>query len=171
MLAGELIDRQGLAALLWVLALAEREEARWWPARAGAIRRVVEVLATRVRGLLVDPDAGCGCGPDDERDPPDLAHEGVRLACGGVRDGWSIQWAPGRWARAVERAAEPVTRIARPLVKPAMKAVLASYGVPPELVDVAERGIDESRGNRTRPAVDSARKNPNPTATTTSEDA
>jgi hypothetical protein len=151
-LAGELIDREGLASLLWVLALAEREEARWWPARVGAIRRVVEVLAERVRGLLVDPDAGCGCGPAE------------------LRDGWRIEWAPRRWARAVERAAEPAARIARPLVKPAIKATLAAYGIPPGLVDVADQGIDEIRGNRARPTADSARKNA-ATNPTTSEDA
>lgn len=153
-LEGEAIDRQGLAALLWVLALAEREQARWWPARAGAIRRVVEVLACRVRGLVVDPDGGCGSAADDGAEQ---------------RNGWHIEWAPRRWASAVERAAETVAPIARPLVKPAIKAALAAYGVPPELVDVADRGIDATRKQPRALAVDTARKST--TTTTTTEDA
>lgn len=153
-LEGETIDRQGLAALLWVMALADREQARWWPARAGAIRRVVEVLAGRVRGLVVDPDCGCGpAGGDDDG------------AAAELRNGWRIEWAPRRWASAVESAAEPVARAARPLVKPAIKAAFAAYGVPPELVDVADRGIDAARAQPRRPAVDTARKS----ATTTTD--
>ncbi len=136
------IDRRGLAALLWVLALAEREQARWWPGRAGAIRHVVELLAERAPWLVVDP-ASCGCGPD-----------GACVKC--ARNGWRIEWAPRRFFRAVEDLLEPAQRAVRPLVKPAIKLVLTSYGVPPELVEVADRGIDAARGNRARPAVDTA---------------
>lgn len=140
--AGDAIDRQGLGALLWVLALAEREQVRWWPGRQGAIRRVVEVMAERVPWLLVDPEPACGCGPEDE-----------------PRDGWRLEWVgPARFVGAVERVAAPVARVARPLVKPAIKATLAAYGVPPELVDVADRGLDEVRAsNRARASADRVR--------------
>lgn len=146
-LGGAVIDRQGLAALLWVLALAEREQGRWWPTRAGAMRRVAEVLAARVPWLLIDPDPDGGCGLE------------VDDGGNGPRDGWRVEWAPRRFARAVERAAEPAARIARPLVMPAIKATLAAYGVPPGLVDVADQGINQIRAsNRARAAADRARR-------------
>ena len=150
---GDEIDRQGLAALVWVLALAEREQARWWPQRPGVVRRVVEVLAGRARGLVVD---GCGCGPDD----------------GGAveRNGWSIEWAPRRYLSAIESAARTVEPIARPLVKPALKAVLASYGVPPQLVDAGDAAISAAGSNRTRPAADTTRTSATTTTTTTTRE-
>ena len=153
---GDEIDRQGLAALVWVLALAEREQARWWPQRAGVVRRVVEVLAGRARGLVVD---GCGCGPDDGGGD-----------AGELRNGWAIEWAPRRYLSAAERAARAVEPIARPLVKPALKAVLASYGVPPQLVDAGDAAIDAARtngSNRGRPAADTTRSTSATTTTTT----
>lgn len=149
------IDRRGLAALLWVLALAEREQARWWPGRAGAIRHVVELLAERAPWLVADSPS-CGCGP------------GACVKC--ARNGWRIEWAPRRFFRAVEDLIEPAQHAVRPLVKPAIKLVLTSYGVPPELVEVADRGIDAARGNRARPAVDTAARMTANTANT-SEDA
>lgn len=132
---GDEIDRQGLAALVWVMALAEREQARWWPQRPGVVRRVVEVLAGRARGLVVD---GCGCGPESGD-------------AGELRNGWSIEWAPQRYLSAVEHAARTVEPIARPLVKPALKAVLASYGVPPQLIDVGDAAIRAAGSNREAP--------------------
>ncbi len=144
LMSGDEIDRQGLAALVWVLALAEREQARWWPQRAGVVRRVVEVLAERARGLVVD---GCGCGSDDDA--------GAALE----RNGWRLEWAPRRYLSAVEDAARAVAPIARPLVKPALKAALATYGVPPELVDAGDAAIDAARTGRAPAAA--------PTRTTT----
>jgi hypothetical protein len=155
LMTGDAIDRQGLAALVWVLALAEREQARWWPQRRGVVRRVVEVLAGRARGLVVD---GCGCGPDGAADD-----------AGELRNGWSIEWAPRRYLSAAERAARAVEPIARPLVKPALKAVLASYGVPPQLVDAGDAAISAAGSNRTRPAADTTRTSATTTTTTTRE--
>ena len=177
---GEAIGGQGLAALLWVLALAEREQARWWPTRAGVIRRVVEVVAHRAAGL-----PRSGCGPDDDTDTdaagaprncygrppsPELERLGIRHKRIGdadaaeLRNGWRIAWAPRRYLSAIEDAARTVEPIARPLVKPALKAVLASYGVPPEVVDAGDAAISASRSNRGRPAADTGR-------TTTTEEA
>lgn len=157
---GDAIDRQGLSALVWVLALAEREQARWWPQRAGVVRRVVEVLAERARSLVVD---GCGCGPDGDA--------GAALE----RNGWSIEWAPRRYLSAVERAARTVEPVARPLVKPAIKIALAYYGVPPELVDVGDAAIRSASSNRAPPAADTSRasatKTTSTTTTATHEDA
>jgi len=143
LVVGAPIDRLGLDALLWVLALAAREEA-WWPARTGAIRRVVEVLAERVGWLLVDPDAGCGCPVDDE----DATAQ---------RDGWRIAWAPRRFVRAVESAARPAAELARPLVKLAIKAALAAYGIPPGLVDVGADAIRSNRGGAPADALHTSR--------------
>lgn len=173
---GEPIDRQGLAALLWVLALAEREQVRWWPMRGGVIRRVVESLAGRARGLVVDGD---GCGPDAEPGEvaelrncygrpasPELERLGIRhKSMGGdagdsdaaeLRNGWRIEWAPRRYLSAAEGVARAVEPVARPLLKPAIKAALASYGVPPELVDAGDAAISSARSNRERSAVDAA---------------
>ena len=155
---GEPIDRQGLAALLWVLAVAEREQERWWPSRGGVIRRVVESLAGRARGLVVD---GNGCGAEDGAE--------LRNCDGGadaaeLRNGWRIEWAPRRYLSAAERVARAVEPVARPLLKPAIKAALASYGVPPELVDAGDAAISSARSNRERSAVDTASEkatNPN----------
>ena len=154
---GEPIDRQGLAALLWVLALAEREQVRWWPMRGGVIRRVVESLAGRARGLVVDGD---GCGPDAE--PAEVDE---------LRNGWRIEWAPRRYLSAAEGVARAVEPVARPLLKPAIKAALASYGVPPELVDAGDAAISAARSNRERSAVDSASEKANPNTNHTERNA
>ncbi len=156
---GEAVDRQGLAALVWVLALAEREQAQWWPQRAGVVRRVVEVLAERARGLVAD---GCGCGPDDDDDGAGAALE---------RNGWHLEWAPRRYLSAVEDAARAVGPIARPLVKPALKAALASYGVPPALVDAGDAAIDAARagGAATSPTTRTTTTTTGTSTTSTSE--
>lgn len=171
---GEPIDRQGLAALLWVLALAEREQVRWWPMRGGVIRRVVESLAGRARGLVVDGD---GCGPDAEPgDAAELRNGYGRPAspdsdAAELRNGWRIEWAPRRYLSAAEGVARAVEPVARPLLKPAIKAALASYGVPPELVDAGDAAISAARSNRERSAVDSASEKANPNTNHTERNA
>jgi hypothetical protein len=135
------IDREGLAALLWVLAVAEREQARWWPSWTGVVRRLVELLAERAPPLVVDAPS-CGCGPEDDD------------ATGPARNGWRIEWAPRRFARAVEGSAEQAARAVRPLVKPAIKLALSAYGVPPALADVGDRAPGAARSNRARAVAD-----------------
>jgi hypothetical protein len=68
-------------------------------------------------------------------------------------NGWRLEWAPRRYLSTVEDAARAVAPIARPLVKPALKAALATYGVPPELVDAGDAAIDAARTGRAPPAA------------------